>query len=50
MTAGLIAGLGGAVAILAVSASRDGGDGFELALPGRPRAVRAADARPVDRR
>jgi hypothetical protein len=50
VTAGLIAGLGGAVAILAVSASRDGGDGFELALPGRPRAVRAADARPVERR
>ncbi len=50
VTAGLIAGLGGAIAILAVSASRDGGEGFELSLPGRPRGVRAADARPVDRR
>ena len=50
VTAGLIAGLGGAVAILAVSASRDGGDGFELSQPARPRGVRAPDARPVDRR
>ena len=39
VTAGLVAGLGGAVAILAVSASRDGGDGFELlAAPGAPAA------------
>ncbi len=50
VTAGLIAGLGGAVAILAVSASRDGADGFELTTPGRPRGVRPADARPIDRR
>jgi hypothetical protein len=50
ITAGLIAGLGGAIAVLAVSASRDGGDGFELAVTDRPRGVRAADARPIDRR
>jgi hypothetical protein len=45
--AGLVAGLGGAVALLAVSARAAGHD-FELAddRPGRPR--RAPDAHPID--
>jgi hypothetical protein len=50
VTAGLIAGLGGAIAILAVSASRDGGDGFELTVAARAAGVRKTDARPIDRR
>ncbi len=50
VTAGLIAGLGGAIGVLAVSASRDGGDGFELAAGAGRRGTRAADARPADTR
>ena len=47
--AGLIAALGGAVAVLAVSARADGAD-FELAADPSPRARRPADAHPIDPR
>ena len=36
VTAGLVVGLGGAVAILATAASHDGAEGFELEAEGRP--------------
>ena len=47
VTAGLIAALGGAVAVLAVSARADRID-FELAASGTRRARRLADAHPLD--
>ncbi len=49
MIAGLIAALGGAVAVLAVSARADRVD-FELAADPSPRVRRPADAHPIDPR
>ena len=56
VTAGLIVGLGGAVAVLATAARRDGADGFDLAIEPRVgirraigrRAGREAGARPIE--
>jgi hypothetical protein len=47
ITAGLVASLGGAVAILAVAANV-GGTGFDLSEPAPVRARRGADAHPID--
>jgi hypothetical protein len=53
VTAGLVVGLGGAVAILADAARHDGDDGFELEPEGRQRVPRflpqRLPARPSDR-
>ena len=49
MIAGLIAALGGAVAVLAISARADRAD-FELAPDPSPRTRRPADAHPIDPR
>lgn len=46
MTAGLVATLGGAVAILAVAARTDGGPGFDLSTSAPRRSRHAADAHP----
>ena len=48
LTAGLVATLGGAVAILAVAAEPDGGDGFELSAP-TPHRVEPRRRRPPAR-
>ena len=50
VTAGLIVGLGGAVAVLATSARRDGTDGFALAPDARPVIRRPPDDRAPRRR
>lgn len=49
LTAGLVATLGGAVAILAVAARTDGHEGFELSTTTH-RSARGSDARPHDPR
>ena len=48
MTAGLVATLGGAVAILAIAARSDGGSGFELSATTPRRPGHVADAHPAD--
>lgn len=48
LTAGLVATLGGAVAILAVAARADGTDGFDLAPPWPRRLSRPADRDRLD--
>ena len=53
MTAGLVATLGGAIAILAIAARSDGGSGFELSAttprrPGHVAEAHPADAHPAD--
>ena len=50
MTAGLVATLGGVVAILAMVARRDGPDGFELSAAPSWRRQRVPDAHPLERR
>lgn len=50
LTAGLVASLGGAVAILAVAAKVDGSAGFGLSEPAPRRARRGADAHPLEPR
>ncbi len=49
LTAGLMATLGGAVAILAVSARNDGTAGYDLVSSSSRRSRRALDARPSER-
>ena len=48
MTAGLVATLGGAVAILAIAARSDGGSGFELSATTPRRPGHVSDAHPAD--
>ena len=48
MTAGLVATLGGAVAILAIAARSDGGSGFELSATTPRRPGHVAEAHPAD--
>jgi hypothetical protein len=50
LTAGLVATLGGAVAILAVAARSDGGPGFDLSTTTPHRASHASDAHPLEPR
>jgi len=50
LTAGLVATLGGAVAILAVAARSDGRPGFELSTTTPHRASHASDAHPLEPR
>jgi hypothetical protein len=50
LTAGLVATLGGAVAILAVAARTDGSAGYELGSSTRVASRRASDPRPVEPR
>jgi hypothetical protein len=50
MTAGLVATLGGAVAILAIAARSDGGSGFELSAATPRRPGHDADAHPAEPR
>ena len=50
LSAGLVAALGGAVAVLALAARSDGGAGFELSTSTAPRTSHATDPRPVERR
>ena len=47
LTAGLVATLGGAVAILAVAARADGGAGFEVSTITPRRSSHGADAHPI---
>jgi hypothetical protein len=48
MTAGLVATLGGAVAILAIAARSDGGAGFEMTAATPRRSSHEADAHPIE--
>jgi len=50
LSAGLVAALGGAVAILAVAARSDGGSGFELSTSTPHRSSHAVDAHPLESR
>jgi hypothetical protein len=50
ITAGLVATLGGAVAILAATARRDGIDGFELSATTPRRSSHGAEAHPIEPR
>ena len=50
LTAGLVATLGGAVAILAAAARSDGGMGFEMSKSTPTRTSHAVDAHPVEPR
>jgi hypothetical protein len=50
LTAGLVATLGGAVAILGVAARSDGGTGFEMSDPTPLRSTHGDDARPTEPR
>jgi hypothetical protein len=50
LTAGLVAALGGACAILAIAARTDGVDGFELSSSNAPRSSHLPDAHPIEPR
>ena len=50
LTAGLVATLGGAVAILAIAARDDGTAGYDLVSSSGRRSRRPPDARPLERR
>jgi hypothetical protein len=50
LTAGLVASLGGAVAILGVAARSDGGSGFEMSVSAPIRTSHASEAQPPEPR
>lgn len=50
LTAGLVAALGGAVAVLAAAARSDGGPGFELSTTTPHRSSHGSDAHPLEPR
>lgn len=50
LTAGLVAALGGACAVLAIAAREDGVDGFALTSSSAPRSSHLPDAHPIDPR